>query len=187
MGESSKAAPTHRSTHSAIDGNDQTHDEVAENTGADGHSPAEADGDHGRSDFPIGDSPRVGHPVGDVGLPGPCALGWRDGVKVGVGGIFRRREAALFLVNCETEARQAAFEAGRLTNFDVGRGWGATWAHLVVNVFRIVGRHGSWCDYALPLRQRHRCNEKRKRGRKRGSSIINHDGMRPVFEADSTK
>ena len=40
---------THRSTHSAIDGNDDTHDSVAKDTGADCHFPAEADSDNGRS------------------------------------------------------------------------------------------------------------------------------------------
>ena len=87
---------THSGAHSAIDGNDDTHDSVAEDTGTDCHSPAEADGNDGRScakkvsgtplsltqvstdesltNFPIGDSPGVGHPVGYVRAPIPCAL-----------------------------------------------------------------------------------------------------------------
>jgi hypothetical protein len=37
------------STHSAVDGDDETHDGVSEHTGSNGHSPAETDCNHGRS------------------------------------------------------------------------------------------------------------------------------------------
>jgi hypothetical protein len=40
---------THSGTHSAIDGNDEAHDKVAKDTGADCHSPTEADINHRRS------------------------------------------------------------------------------------------------------------------------------------------
>lgn len=40
---------THNSTHSTVDSNDETHDGVTQDTGTDGHSPAEADGDDGGS------------------------------------------------------------------------------------------------------------------------------------------
>jgi hypothetical protein len=40
---------TYSGTHSAIDGNDDTHDSVAKDTGADCHFPAEANSDDGRS------------------------------------------------------------------------------------------------------------------------------------------
>ena len=39
----------HSGTHSAVDGNDDTHDSVAKDTGTDCHLPAEADGNDGRS------------------------------------------------------------------------------------------------------------------------------------------
>lgn len=108
-----------RSTHSAVNGDHETHDEVAEDAGAYGRSPAEADGNHGRSDFPVRDGPGIGHPIGDIGLPGPCALGRGDRVEVGVGSIFGGREAALLLVDCETEAGETPFEAGCVTDLDV--------------------------------------------------------------------
>ena len=91
---------THSSTHSAIDGNDETHKKVAKDTGADCHSPVEADGNDGRScatkvsapplslaqlstdgshrgeltNFPVRDSPSIGHPVGHIRAPVPGAL-----------------------------------------------------------------------------------------------------------------
>lgn len=40
---------THSGTHSTINGDNETHDKVAKDTGPDCHSPAEADCDHGRS------------------------------------------------------------------------------------------------------------------------------------------
>lgn len=91
---------THNGTHSAISGNDETHDKVAKDTSTDCHFPAEADGNDGRScattvsgpplslarvstdeshrrgltNFPVRDSPGVGHPVGYVRTPVPGAL-----------------------------------------------------------------------------------------------------------------
>lgn len=46
---SSLKETTHSGTHSAIDGNDETHDSVTEDTGANCHFPAKADGNDGRS------------------------------------------------------------------------------------------------------------------------------------------
>ncbi len=46
---SSLKETTHSGTHSAIDCNDDTHDGVAKDTGADCHFPVEADGNDGRS------------------------------------------------------------------------------------------------------------------------------------------
>jgi hypothetical protein len=92
-----KKDTTHNGTHSAINSNDETHDSVAKDTGADCHFPAEANGDHGRScatkvsapphsnsidqarrggltNFPVRDRPGVSHPVGDIRAPVPGAL-----------------------------------------------------------------------------------------------------------------
>jgi hypothetical protein len=44
-----KGGATHNGTHSAIDGNNETHDSVAQDTGDDCQFPAETDVDHGRS------------------------------------------------------------------------------------------------------------------------------------------
>ena len=133
---------THNGTHSAIDRNDETHDRVAKNTGADCHFPAETDRDHGRScatksstppraptpqtkhvargltNFPVRDRPGVGHPVGDIRAPVPGALGRRDGVEIGIGGSLCGGKATLLLTDLQFEAGKASLEEGHVTGLD---------------------------------------------------------------------
>ena len=105
-------------THPAVDGDDKTHDGVAEHTGADGILPVEADGDDGRSDLPVRHGPGVGHPVGHICAPVPRALGRRNRVEIGIGGSRADGEAARFLTHLQTEAREASLERGHATDFN---------------------------------------------------------------------
>ncbi len=84
--------------------------------------------DWGLTDFPVRDSPGVGHPVGDIRAPVPGPLGRRDRVEIGIGGSFCGGKAALLLTDRKAEAGQASLEGGHMTSFDRldgGSGWGA--------------------------------------------------------------
>lgn len=86
---------THPGADSTVDRNHDTHDEVAEHECTNRHSPAEASGDHGGcyailsasaettawireagrlTNFPVGDTPTISHPVGKICRGTPCAL-----------------------------------------------------------------------------------------------------------------
>jgi hypothetical protein len=102
---------------------------------------------HGElTDFPVRDSPSVGHPVGDIRAPGPSTPWRRDRVEIGIGGTLCSGKAALLLTNLEAEPGEASLEAGHVTSFDrldVRRGWRAIL--LVVRQSLIFWWHaGRW-------------------------------------------
>lgn len=80
------------------------------------------------TNFPIGDSPCISHPVCHIRTPIPRTFRWRNRIEIGIGSIFRYRETALLLTNLEAEAGKATSEltdaAGRY-DFDRRRGRGA--------------------------------------------------------------
>lgn len=57
------------------------------------------------TDLPVRDSPGIGAPVGDVSLPGPGALGGRNRVEIGIGGILGSSKTAFLLVDSKAESR----------------------------------------------------------------------------------
>ena len=89
------------------------------------------------TNLPVGDSPGVGHPVGDVRAPIPCSLGWWDGIEIRIGKVLRLCEAALFLSDFPCEVAKPSLLHGRVADGNVvvnGRsGWGA---------ILLVGVHG---------------------------------------------
>lgn len=99
------AGDTYSGTHPTVDGDDHTHDSVTQNTGTDSQFPTQTDSDDGGSDFPVGDSPGVSHPIGDISTPVPCSLGRRDRVEIGVGGILGSRKTAFLLSDFKVEVR----------------------------------------------------------------------------------
>ena len=138
---SAKKDRTHYGTHSAIDGDDKTHESIAQDTGADSQLPAETNSNDGRSDFPVRDSPSVSHPVGYVGDPVPCSFGRGNWVEICIGGILCDGETALLLTNFKAEFRDTS-PGSRLTNCDRREVSGIRRRVLLVNVFRI--RHDGW-------------------------------------------
>jgi hypothetical protein len=110
-------------TNSTVHSNDKTHERIAEDTGTDSHSPAQASSDHRRSctqsqsrdynhalsncshtHFPIGDGPSIGHPVSNIGTRAPRAFRRRDGVEVGIGCSWSRSKTAGLLVDRKRKA-----------------------------------------------------------------------------------
>ena len=168
LGSCGGRGDTYNGTNSAIDGNHDTHHSVAENASADCHFPAQTGSDQGRSctkrfrpalteseehialtDFPIGHGPGVGHPIGYVGLPGPCSVAWRNGVEVGIGRVCAHGKTTGFLRDGQAEA-EAFLECGRLTHFDRLDLRGARGAKLLLAIgfglgFVVVGSHGRRC------------------------------------------
>lgn len=101
-----------------VNGDYNTHKSIAKDTSADSQSPTQTDSNDGRSDFPVRDSPGVGHPVSDVRVPFPGSLrGW-DRIEVGVGSTLGFGERARLSRNLETELGNPSSE-GRLTDAGV--------------------------------------------------------------------
>lgn len=114
---------TYSGTHSAVDSDDQTHDEVTENASADGQLPTQADSNDGGSNFPVGHSPGVGHPVSNIGAPIPCSLGGWNWIEISVGSILGSSETACFLSDFKAEvgyASPACRTMGDIDGLDVG-------------------------------------------------------------------
>ena len=106
-------------------------------------APFRIDQDHttrSLTDFPVGDSPSVGHPVGDVRAPVPCSLRWRDWVEVGIGSVLRGSEAALLLTDLKAELGYASSEARHLSLLDRFVD-DLRWSLLLEGVLLVEGRH----------------------------------------------
>lgn len=57
------------------------------------------------TDLPVRDSPGISAPVGNVSLPCPGALGGRNRVEIGIGGILGGSKTAFLLVYSKAESR----------------------------------------------------------------------------------
>ena len=94
------------------------------------------------TNFPVRNGPRIGHPVGDIGAPVPGALGRRDRVEVGIGGVFGRSKAALLLTDLPAEVREAPLEARHLAAAGGLDGRGGGRAVLLLVDFFVLGHDG---------------------------------------------
>lgn len=197
---------TYSRTHSTIDRNHETHDRVTQNTGANSHSPAETDVDHGRrcaaqvsapprsprhearrrgllTNFPVRHCPGIGHPVGDIRAPVPCPLRRRDGVEISIGSAVRRGKAALLVTDCETEA--AFLQAGHVTSDNGLVGGGDGGAILLIEGFIIVGCHdGRSRGGTTTLRQ---CEQEAAAGREEEKETSSPSDIKEVEGRDKTK
>lgn len=117
----------------------------------DGQIPSRNHG--GLTDFPVRNSPGVGHPVGDIGAPVPGAFRWRNGVEIGIGGVLCDGKTALLLTDLKAELGQASLEGGHATNLD--RLDGGRGILLIVDEFVIGGCHGG--RWRLDLRVSSQC------------------------------
>lgn len=105
------------------------------------------------TDFPIRDCPGVGHPVGHIRHHAPGPLRRRNGVKVGIGGIWGCGKTAGFLVDGKAEAK-APLEAGRRTLFDRldRRELGVMLLEATVGCFVVVVRCHGRCSWKTKIR-----------------------------------
>jgi hypothetical protein len=123
------------STDSAIDRDHHAHDSVTKHKSANCHSPAETSRNHRRcwatlsamlrdkfpartrlTNLPIGDSPAICHPVGEVSHGPPCSLGRRNRIKIGIGSSRRPSKSAGLLIDHKREVEAALRGTVRLAD-----------------------------------------------------------------------
>jgi hypothetical protein len=100
------------------------------------------------TNLPVGHSPAICHPVGEVGHGPPCSLRRRDRIKVGIGSSRRPSESAGLLVNRKREVEATLRSTVRLADL-IRLGRRGPWTGLLIVRHFASLCHGAWvCNRA---------------------------------------